>query len=352
MADSYIVPPISIEDDATRIFYEQICDKLNTGITDTSGLEEEVSDIDNSLGGDALPDDVSGVIATGGYANIRLTFLQPSYDGHSYTIFIRATDGNINNAIAVGTTSTDVFVDSITEPESTTTYTYWAKNVNVYGIDSLNYSSPASAVLGVDFQYSVDVLAGKLGYDEFDSANGVYPVRTEDVLPTLPDALYPINSTILLTTNQKLYTNRSGVWRYKIEQGDLETDAVTADSIETNSIVAGKIAAGALVVDDGVMNTGYIKTALIDNLAVTSAKITSLDVTKLNAGTIDVAIQLNAATIEAGIIKGGTITGPTLQTSTGVGGVTGDKSGIKLVGDTLYVYDVAGNIRVKLGDLS
>lgn len=316
MADSYIVPPVDDSPEALDIFFHQLCEQLNPSAELVEGVAPTAD----------YPADVTGVNAVGGYGTVRITFDPIGYDGHDYTLFVRSTDSNVNNAIAVGTTSSNVFIDTITEPDANATYTYWAKNVNIYGIESTNWSSPSPTQLGVDFTYAVDVLAGKLGYDEFDSVSGVYPVRTEDVLPTLPDALYPNNSVILLTTNQKLYVNRSGSWVYKVEAGDIENNAVTADAITANAIVAGKIAAGALVVDDGVMQNGYIKNALIENATITSAKISSINADQINVGTL---------------------TGFTIQTNS----TPTTNGGVIQSGNHIRVYDTSGTLRVEIGEL-
>lgn len=318
MADIHIVPPVDDSPAALDIFFQQICEQLNpaTDMVEDGGLPTDI------------PTDITGLIASGGFGSIVLNFSDVTYEGHSYTLFTRATDGIFGNSIPVGSTTTNRFVDTIADPVIGTTYTYWAKNVNLRGDSSVNWSSAASASVSADVDYSIDLLLGKLGYEEFDSANGVYPIRTEDTLPVLPDALYPINSTIVLTTNQKLYVNRANVWKYKVEAGD----------VESNAIEAGTIAAGALVVDDGVMQNGYIKTALIEDAQITSAKVVSLEADKISAGTISVSLVLTAATVVGGIIK----------TNSDVVA----NGGVIIQNDVITVYDDSGNVRVKIGDLS
>lgn len=333
MADVYIVPPIDDSPEALNIFYQQICEKLNPA-TDV---------IENGALPSVTPTDVTGLTATGGFGSVTLNFSDVTYDGHAYTLFVRATDGNFNNAESVGSTSSNRFVDNITDPVIGTTYTYWAINVNLKGERSLNWSSAVTASVSSDVDYSVDILLGKLGYDQFKT--GSFPVRTEDVLPTLPDANYPINSYVLLTTNSKTYENLDNAnWT-------IATDV----PFDSNTLVAGKIAAGALVVDDGVMQNGYIKTALIDDAQITSAKIVSLNADKINAGTIDVSLILNAAqinspdinagTLDGASVTGGTVTGSNIRTSA----TATTNGGINMTGQTLSVYDSSGVVRVKLG---
>lgn len=101
-------------------------------------------------------------------------------------------------------------------------------------------------------------------------------VRVVTVLPTLPDANYPIGSQVFLTADEKIYRNPDdAAWTPsiflpdglgqisttqiaddaistpKVQAGAIQTDhlaagAVTADQIAANTIVAGNIAAGAI----------------------------------------------------------------------------------------------------------
>ena len=89
----------------------------------------------------------------------------------------------------------------------------------------------------------------------------------------------------------------------------------------------------------------YLKTAYIGDATITSAKIGYIEADKIAAGNLNVAINMTA-----GSITGGTITGATIQTNSSVG--TYAHGGIKMVGDTLFVYDDSGIVRVKIGKLS
>lgn len=405
MADKYVVPPVDDDAESLRIFYEQICEQLNgsAGVLESTGL----SGVD---GGD-IPQ-VTGLTAVGGYGSVYLLWDTVDYDSHSEVVFFRSEDGNYDNAISVGSTAANTFTDVFHDPKAVQTYTYWAANRNIGG-NLGPISAPASTQLSVNVEYAIDVLLGKLGYDQFQDGN--FPIRTEETLPLLPDGDYPEGSLIFLMSSGKLYRNVGQVWTSEIPLSDvtdagllagmdditlgyvtdagslaglnkvdsttitdgaittpklftgavvadklasnsvitskINAGAVTANELSANSIVAGKIASGALVVDDGVMQNGYIKTALIGDAEVTNAKMVSLDADKINTGTIEVAIKLTAAEIEGGVINGGTITGSTIQTSSTVGNTTSG-GGIKLSGETLIVTDDSGSTRVKLGNLS
>ena len=175
----------------------------------------------------------------------------------------------------------------------------------------LKLSASASASVLTSVQYAIDVLFGKLGFDQFSANN--FPVRVVDSLPLLPDADWPIGSLAFLTTSQKLYHNPNNVtWIYRVPTTDLDGEisttqisdnAITSDKIAANSIVAGKIAAGALVVDDGVISNGYINTAHIQNAAVSTAKIEDAAVTnaKIDNLAVDTANIVDAAITTAKI---------------------------------------------------
>jgi hypothetical protein len=79
----------------------------------------------------------------------------------------------------------------------------------------------------------------------------------------------------------------------------------------------------------------------IPDVGVATTYIASAAIKSAHIGSV------NADTINAGII-----TGRTYRSSTDVAVGTTDKSGIIIQGDTLYVLDIDGTLRVKLGDLT
>jgi hypothetical protein len=103
--------------------------------------------------------------------------------------------------------------------------------------------------------------------------------------------------------------------------------------IKSSNFVQGS--SGWIIRGDGTAE--FAATNIRGQLTASQISVTSLS-----------ALSADLGTVTAGAISGATVTGSTIQTNTSVT-TTG---GIKIVGDTLYVYDDSGNLRVKLGDLS
>jgi hypothetical protein len=142
-------------------------------------------------------------------------------------------------------------------------------------------------------------------FDITKFASGIRPVSIVAALPTLPDAGYPSDSVVILTSDHKLYRNAAGTWVRSVPTTDLTgtitetqiTDsAVSTNKLAANAVTADKILAGTITADKMVANSltaGQIAAGAIgaDELAanaVTAGKILAGEVTtaKLNVVTI------------------------------------------------------------------
>ena len=176
----------------------------------------------------------------------------------------------------------------------------------------------------------------------------IRPVAIVSTLPTLPSSSYPVNATVVLTTDNKLYKNVAEAWVPVVRAVDLDGQLLTAQ-IADAAINTAKFATGirpvaivatlptlpsatypagsyAYLTTDGrlyvtkdgttwtaAVNTtdisGTLSTAQIADLAVTGAKIAAAAVTaaKITAGTIT-GNEIAAGAIAAGNIAADTIT--------------------------------------------
>lgn len=146
-------------------------------------------------------------------------------------------------------------------------------------------------------------------------ASTIQPVHIVNSLPTLPDANYPNDSVVILTTDHKLYRNAAGTWTAAVPTVDLtgtitstqiaddsistpklQALAITAEKIAANAVVAGKIAADAVVA--GTIAAGAIRAsdAAFEAAAIQSADINTLVADKITAGTITASISITAGT--------------------------------------------------------
>lgn len=92
-----------------------------------------------------------------------------------------------------------------------------------------------------------DLLAGSIDITPF--ASTIRPVAIVGSLPTLPTTTYPIGSTVVLTTDGKLYRNVANVWTKSTDGADIIADSITAGQIAAGGIGASEIAAGAVSAD-------------------------------------------------------------------------------------------------------
>lgn len=120
------------------------------------------------------------------------------------------------------------------------------------------------------------------------SEGGIEPVGA---LPSLPHADYPVNSVVLLTTDGKLYRNISNVWTKAVDGADLIADSVTANAIAAGTITADEIAANTITADEIAANAitatelaaDSVTTAKIAAGAITTDELAAGDITLFDA---------------------------------------------------------------------
>jgi hypothetical protein len=256
--------------------------KVDDGTTANWGAAIRIKGLDGAPGQDltydlTVPPTPTGLAAISYYAKIGLEWAASPSDIHSHTEIWRSTIDDLATAEYVESSTSAQYMDSPPVLAAGVTYYYWirfASTSRVFGL--FNAVSGVAGSVASDPSYMLEVLAGKLGYGQFDVANGIFPVRVVAALPTLPNALWPNYSTALLTTEGKLYRVVAGAWTKEVDGGD----------VKANSIIAGKIAAGAIIAshigaNEIIANVANIKTGMI-----TDAHIGSLNADKINAGAL------------------------------------------------------------------
>lgn len=114
------------------------------------------------------------------------------------------------------------------------TRNYWIRAVDSSG----NKSAWSSMITATTVNITSPDVTGAIDMTSF--ANGIVPPRVVSVLPTLPNSSYPAGSTVVLTTDGKLYRTQTGL-------ANSWTASVAAVDV-TGQIVGSQIADGALTI--------------------------------------------------------------------------------------------------------
>jgi hypothetical protein len=100
------------------------------------------------------------LVASGGFANVYLSWTGASYRNHSYTEIWRSNTNELGTAVLVGTSSSNVYADAATEGS---TYYYWIRFVSVAAvIGPYNGTEGTSATTATDPGVLLDVLTGQI----------------------------------------------------------------------------------------------------------------------------------------------------------------------------------------------
>lgn len=315
------------------------------------------------------PPKPTGLVTTPSFASIILNW-NPLADMSkiSHAEIWRASTNNRAEAYLVGQAPGFVYVDNI---GLTTSFFYWIRYVStasVKGEFNADINLGTMGTTGQDSEYVMQLLLNKLGYDQFNVSEGVFPVRTETSLPILPNSKYPPNVLVTLTTDGKIYRNVNNIWKSDVQATDL-TGQVTGSQIANSSLDITKFASGiepvglvaslppvsgysgpkvVMLTTDGKLYryvgggwtaatpavdiTGTITSTQIGSNSITTGKIAANAVTaaQIAANTIT-ASQIATDTITAGQIAAGAITASEIA----AGAVTTDKLVVVSKGMTL-----------------
>lgn len=192
---------------------------------------------------------------------------------------------------------------------------------------------------------------GSLTYTKF--ASGIQPVAVVSSLPN-PSG-YTGTTTVLLTTDGKLYRYVSGAWTAAVASSDI-TGTLTSAQIASvaASTVTGTLTDSQLAAIAAAKVTGQITTTQVADNAISTAKLAAGAVTtselaanavtaaKIATGTIT-ATQIASGTITSSQIAAGTIQASNIAAGT----ITGDKiaantiTGTDIAADTITAGQIA-----------
>ena len=184
-----------------------------------------------------------GLVVTGQPATITLAWnaAPTNYSNLSHTEVWRAPANNFAQATLVGRADGHEYIDPV--GPGVFRY-YWIRYVSRADIPGpYNASSGTVGASDDELTHTLQLLLNKLGYEQFDVASGVFPVRMETTLPTLPDAKYPPGVLVTLSTNGKLYRNVGNTWTAEVQATDI-TGQITGSQIAGSSLDVTKFASG------------------------------------------------------------------------------------------------------------
>ena len=303
-----------------------------------------------------------------------------SFDGEAYS------DGCQMVASPSGKVWQDNVGDIVNATGDGQEYYYWVRLKSSAGVTGDPYPSAAAGILGTltkDPAHALSLLNDALTANEIKlGAIGSSELAIDAVIANKIAANAVTVSKILngAINSDKIAANA-------VTAGQIATNAITADKILAGSVSATKIATDAITA--GKIATNAITAGKIATDAVTTNKILAGAVTtnKILAGAID-ASKITAGAITSDKILAGAVTANkllatdiysvTMQSTNYSAGTSGwniDKGGnaefnsgtfrgtlnvksatsgarMEMTNSTLRVYDSAGTLRVKIGDLS
>ena len=289
------------------------------------------------------PPAVSNLAVTGGYAQIFLAWDEPKYSSFSHVEVWRSATDDFDSIELVGETPAAVYSDACGTQKA---FYYWVRAVS-----KANVKGPFNAVAGTfartsdDIAYIIDQLTGTGAENQ-----PFYAVTTRFQLPDGVTWVEP-----------GLYIKDARIANGTIKTAMIGTAAIDSAKIADAAIVTAKI--GDAAITAAKIGTAQIQTAHIKEAAITEAVIAdaAISTAKIQDGAIEnakignVIQSANFVTGESGwrINKAGEME-MNDATFRGTVDVKSSDSGarMEIKNNVIKVYDAAGVLRVKIGDLS
>ena len=118
-------------------------------------------------------------------------------------------------------------------------------------------------------------------------------------LPTLPDAAYPPGSLVFLTTDDKLYRNDDDVWSVAVDGADIMANTITANAIFAGTITTAEIAASTIQGSNIAANTITAGNIAADTITAGEIAAGAISTSELAAGAVTAA-KIAANQIQVG----------------------------------------------------
>ena len=198
------------------------------------------------------PAAVTGLAGFAAFSQIILSWDLPSEAmWRTWEVYEGVTSGFTPTTPILTATETVVSVPHAT---GSGPWYYKVRAINSLGVASSDvqvgpFTLPAIATVDIDSAAVTSAKIAAAAIDIAKFATGIVPPRVVSSLPTLPDAAYPIGSTVFLTSNSCLYKTTTGLvgsWGKLIGAGDIVADSITAGCIAAGSITADELAAYAV----------------------------------------------------------------------------------------------------------
>lgn len=289
------------------------------------------------------PPAISGLVVTGGYAQIFLEWDAPAYKSFSHVEVWRATTDAVGLAQFIGETAAATYSDACGTQRA---YFYWVRAISKAGI-----AGPFNAVGGSfartadDIAYIIDQLTGG------DDPNQPFYAVSERFL--LPDGVTWVEPG--------LYVKDARIANGTIKSAMIGTAAIDSAKIADAAIVNAKIANAAVTaakIGTAQVGTAHIQNAAITNALIQDAAITNAKIADVTIGFAKIANDIQSSNYVAGSagwkidktgqaeLNNATFRG-TLDVQSAAAGAR-----LQITNSCIKVYDGNGVVRVKIGDLA
>lgn len=269
---------------------------------------------------------VKNFTASGAYRTITLTWDRLNNENFSYNAVFRSDVDDFGQAVLVGTTSADVYTDSVGNGQ---TKFYWVRSVSKAGVAGL-LSSSATATTAVDQEYMLEQLQGAIAEAQLAGSVNLLDMTESGYLAGIRGANSGTSSQLIFAADRTAFVSSASA----VSETPQYLMVYQATDVVDDF--------GSVVIPKGL----YLDTAFIKNASITDAKIGNLSADKISTGFL-AAERIQAGSINASKLSVSSLSAITANIGTLRTATTGARTEIS--DNRIQVFDANNVERIFIG---
>lgn len=281
---------------------------------------------DNPFNSNTVLPRVTGLTASGAYRTITLTWNRLSNENFSYNAIFRADTDDFGLAVLIGTTSADVYTDSVGNNQ---TKYYWVRSISKAGVAGL-VSLSATASTAIDQEYMLQQLQKAITELQLSSSIKLVDMTAKGYFAGIKGANSGTSSQLIFVADRTAFVS------------SVSAASETPKYLMVYQAVDVIDDFGNITIPKGL----YMDSTFIKNGSITNAKIGNLAADKITSGVI-AAERIGAGSITAdklGVTSLSAITATIGHLRTATSGAR-----LELQDNLIQVFDEEGRTRIKIG---
>ena len=281
---------------------------------------------DNPFNSNTVLPRVRELTASGAYRTITLTWNRLSNENFSYNAIFRADTDDFGLAVLIGTTSADVYTDSVGNNQ---TKYYWVRSISKAGVAGL-VSSSTTAKTAVDQEYMLEQLQDAITEEQLSGSINLVDMTESGYFSGIKGANSGTSSQLIFVADRTAFVSSASA------AGETPKYLMVYQAEDVIDDF------GNIAIPKGL----YLDSTYIKNGSITNAKIGNLAADKITTGDI-AADRMKTNILQA--VEGKFTSISAITGTIGVLRTATSGARVEISDNLIQVFDSSGMIRIRLG---